>query len=694
MGSRSFFQLIIFASISYTGMALANNNYSALLDLPLRELMEVQVSIATLSQQDVFETPSSVTVYTKRELKQMGISSLEHLLNFVPGVQTARSQQDGVINTPVFRGRGNQLGSSPHVLLMIDGRRINSPVVGGAFELELNNLDWVKQVEVIRGPGSALYGANAFHGVINLITDIQSGEVKARYGDLGLKEASLQFNQSVSDLQLGLYLHAYEDDGEEYSPFYTYFGQSEPTQDPYRRYTVATHLSYQAWTFSSYFTDAQLKDFVQGSSIGNGTNEYATTHNSFRIIYEGFKGQDWNLKINSEYMAYNGDFFLTVMPAEVARDLWWSDGSEIVAIGGNHLEWNYTLLSVEGYYAGLLNHRLSYGAEYRTEWVGLNPFHGNWQQDVMASSNGNLILPCDCISRGFWFRGERADFLPESERKIENLWLQDEWQIHDDLKATLGMRYDYYDDVGGQSSYRGALVYRYSEQTRFKLIMGDAFRAPTISETRALIASNFVGNPDLKPETIRTVDLVWQQALSRFNLVATWSRSTLKDSVVLELQDEEYQAGIFAFQPVNSDKLDLESIELEINTSLSKQMLLRAGFTRHLEYEVLGTAQDLAFFIVNYSAPTFNLNLNGYYHDKVLSRRADNLEFAEDIYLKDFWNLTLNLGYFVAEQTELFLRVENLLDDDFTTYTTANGGLEYGIPTRGRLVSAGLDWRF
>lgn len=76
----------------------------------------------------------------------------------------------------------------------------------------------------------------------------------------------------------------------------------------------------------------------------------------------------------------------------------------------------------------------------------------------MELSQGATILPCDCISRGFWLPGVRADFLLESDRQVTNYWLQDQWQITESLRATLGIRHDRYDDFGGNTSIRSAFV--------------------------------------------------------------------------------------------------------------------------------------------------------------------------------------------------------------------------------------------
>jgi len=665
---------------------------SQLMEASIAELLSVEVSIATRSKQPLTRAPASVTVYTRTEIRRMGITSLGQLLNYVPGVQTARSQQDGLYDTSTFRGRGDLHGSAPPVLVMIDGRRLNSPVSGGAFDAPLNNLDWVKQVEIIRGPGSTLYGANAFNGVINLVTEILPRDVTVRLGENGLREASLQVRGEQGEFGAGLYLHTYRYDGENYAPFFNFVGELDATQDPFERDTLGLDFEYRDWYLKGYYTEGQVSDFVQGSTQGNGVVSETSTHENIRIGYRGWWGDDWSLDIYADYMNVVSDFFLRVMPAGLAQTIWWTDGSFVEPIGGNHLQWGYDQLALDGRFRASARHQISYGLEYRNEWADLNPFHGNWNAELMEASLGTVIEPCDCISKGFWFNMQRADFLPASERNVRNLWIQDQWQINRHFDVTLGLRHDEYDDVGGNTSLRSALVYHMSQTTQFKLLYGEAFRAPTLSETRTPISSSFVGNPDLQPETIQTLDLVWQQQWTSSNLVLTWSHSTIKNEVRLALQDEEYQPGIIPFQPVNAGELDLEDIELELNTNLGDGLLLRFGLTHHLEYTQLGTAENLAFISINRSLRDWNINLNGYYHDRVLSRKTDGVSYTQDIHLKAFWNFNLNTSYQVNQGLSVFLRAENLLNEDYRTYTTADNLLEFGIPGQGRRLSAGLRW--
>ncbi len=667
---------------------------TTLFKMSLQELLDVKVTISTLSEQTLAESASSVTVYTREDIRRMGISSLEELLNYVPGVQTARTQKDGISETPIFRGRGGQHGSSPNILLMLDGRRMNSHVFGGAFGQQINNLDWIKQIEIIRGPGSTLYGANAFNGVVNLVSEIQENEVNVRVGELGLTEASIQYRHSWDELALEVYLHDYSDNGEDYLAFYNFLGSFEDTQDPRARETAAFNLSYKDWYYKSYYSRSVSDDFVNGSTQGNGINRSDDRFTSFRLGYKGLRSKDWNMDFYFDSTSGVSDYFARIIPLELASIIWWTDGSMVDAIGGNHLRWKYDQIGSSGHYNVSEQHELTFGVEYRDEWVDVNPFHGNWDPELMESSQGAIILPCDCISRGFWLPGLRADLLLESDRKVFNGWIQDQWQYSENLSVTIGLRHDDYDDFGGHTSLRGSLIYHQSDQQQFKVLYGEAFRAPTFAETRAFVSSNFVGNPDLLPELISTVDLVWSRVFDSSNFVLTWSKSHIEDEIRLVLFEDVLQPGIFAFQPQNAGRSELSNWELEFNSTLSDSLIFRAGYTHHIQYAEQGVAQDLVFMALNYNAEKLNINLNGFYHDRILSREANGDNFLRDIYLDDFWRFNITTNYSLNDRFNLNLRVENLFDEAYKTFSTADSGLEFGIPSRGRTVSIGFNWNF
>ena len=152
--------------------------------LSLEDLMDLEVTLTSRSEERLFETPSAVYVLTNDDLRRSGATSLPEALRLVPGVEVARldASKWGVAARG-FNGRfANKL------LVLIDGRAIYTPFYSGVmWEVRDVMLEDVERIEVIRGPGGTLWGANAVNGIINIVTspahETAGGFVRVGGGD-------------------------------------------------------------------------------------------------------------------------------------------------------------------------------------------------------------------------------------------------------------------------------------------------------------------------------------------------------------------------------------------------------------------------------------------------------------------------------------------------------------------------------
>jgi len=147
--------------------------------LDLEFLLEQTVVSSTKVEQRSAEAPAVVTVVTAEEIQQRGYSSLSELLRWVPGFYDV---YDGVTHNIGVRGINGGIDAAGDLLkVMIDGHPVDyRPTTGNFFGPELLPIEAVERVEIIRGPASALYGANAFLGVINVITRTGASVAGAR----------------------------------------------------------------------------------------------------------------------------------------------------------------------------------------------------------------------------------------------------------------------------------------------------------------------------------------------------------------------------------------------------------------------------------------------------------------------------------------------------------------------------------
>ena len=145
------------------------------------ENLSVPITVASRSEEELGKAPSMVTVFTRSEIQAMGVRTLEELLNYVPGYQVFSEIENGLQG--FISARHSRSALSNTVLVLLDGVRLNNSHTGEATLLtRLISMDQVRQVEIIRGPGSALYGANAFLGVVNIVSEKELSEANIGIG--------------------------------------------------------------------------------------------------------------------------------------------------------------------------------------------------------------------------------------------------------------------------------------------------------------------------------------------------------------------------------------------------------------------------------------------------------------------------------------------------------------------------------
>jgi iron complex outermembrane receptor protein len=160
---------VLLVSLSYSAAAAGLDEPPAqdLKTLSIEELMEIDVSLAARQPEPVRETAAAISVITGEDIRRSGVSTIADAIGLANGVHVARFNN----GSWAVSARGFNITSANKLLVMVDGRTEYSPLFTGVF---WNMLDYVlediERIEVIRGPGAALWGANAVNGVINIIT--------------------------------------------------------------------------------------------------------------------------------------------------------------------------------------------------------------------------------------------------------------------------------------------------------------------------------------------------------------------------------------------------------------------------------------------------------------------------------------------------------------------------------------------
>jgi iron complex outermembrane recepter protein len=161
----------------------ANSGKIDLTDMSLEELMDVEISSVARSPRKLLETPAAAFVITQEDIRRSGVTTIMDALRMAPGIQVA--QIDG--NKWAITARGFNARFANKLLVLMDGRTIYSPFFSGViWEGQDIILEDIERIEIIRGPGAAIWGANAVNGIINIITksarDTQGGMVTAGGG--------------------------------------------------------------------------------------------------------------------------------------------------------------------------------------------------------------------------------------------------------------------------------------------------------------------------------------------------------------------------------------------------------------------------------------------------------------------------------------------------------------------------------
>ena len=469
-------------SLVFSGLAWAadsNSSLAALKSMSLEDLGEVNVVIAASKyEQKTTEAPSSVSIVTQEEIKLYGYRTLADILASLQGFNVSYDRNNSYLGV-----RGVSLGDfNSRVLLLIDGHRINNNLtdsagIGNEFLLDVDLID---RVEVIRGPGSVLYGNNAFFGVINVITrkggQVNGVEASVEYGEFDTYKLRVtvgkSFTNGISALLTGTYYNSAGSDLLGFNP------------PPALGINNWVSRNMDGESYGSFFGSVSYEDFaLQGGYIRrekvDPTALNFTTFNDSRArTVEDRSYVD--LKYAHEFadivdvtarLYYDRCDIKTGEPLDYTTPLA-SAYFQDVQVGewwGAELQLNKKLWQ---------KHMISVGVEYRDDFR---------QDETIIGSTYNV----------------------HDSRQSYGVFAEGDFALRDDLHFNGGVRYDQYGDFDPSVSPRLGLIYNPFEKSTFKALYGTAFRAPNFQEI-----SDSAGQLTT-PETIESYELVYEQGFGQ-----------------------------------------------------------------------------------------------------------------------------------------------------------------------------------
>ncbi len=584
-----FFITVIFCTnISYAAMASEEETMQLIYG------SERMVSIATGSEQLLYKAPAIASVISRQDIELSSASSLNELLEMVPGLHISEDYFSG---NAVYSMRGFFRDPDAGMLFLINGAPVNTLQNGSrlsAMRLPLNNID---QIEIIRGPGSAVYGADAFVGVINIIT--RKYENRQEYGiELGSfsnQAAWLQNNFKLGEVKTHLSLQYQSSKGDKAREvkrdMQSYFDDVTGTQASLAPDTMNTqysvldlelNLAYANWNFNQWLW------MNNGQANGHGVPSLDTLDQDGALdsraslssieYYNDELTEKWSLKFRLSYLNYVNNRLQNLLPsgsnAPIGSDgnLFTGDTRSVVFPSGmvNQTDTSeeQSQFELTGFYYGWNSHSVRLSSGYQLQKITTDEArnYGPGVLDEDQSIAANQVTVISDSSDVSFVNGER---------KLFYFTVQDEWDFISDWTLTAGVRYDNYSDFGSTTNPRLALVWQTRYDLSTKLLYGRAFRAPSYKELRVQNQLGFNGNSALAPETIDTLELAFDyrptdKLTSRFGAFVQRAKN-----MIVAVEDTTI-ANSYTYE--NAETQEGYGVELEANWQISPRFILKGNY--------------------------------------------------------------------------------------------------------------------
>lgn len=536
------------AALAYGGAALAVHTPKDLTELPLEQLLAMEVYSASKFVQKSRDAPAQVTVISASDIRDYGWRTLGDVARSVRGLYVSYDRNYSYLGERGFLRPGDY---NTRFLLLVDGNRINDAVydqapVGGEFPLDL---ELIERIEFVPGPGSSIYGSNAFFGVINVITksagELPGTRVALEAGSAGARKASASTSwRAARGGQFLLAASARRSDGRD-----LYFPEFD---NPEQNHGVAQGLDYErgerllasatGGAFSLTLMHAQRTKGVPTASFYQPFNDPRS------------KTTDRQTYLNAAWRTRAS------RPEELSARLFWGrydsfgdyvndDADRSLNHDGSAARWWGAELSmVSTRFAG---HTLLAGLDYQDDYR-LHQYNFNVDPALTVLDDRRS--------------GSRA-----------GLYLQDDMAIGSHTRLNLGVRYDRNSGLAGQFSPRAALIHTLGASTTIKAIYGSAFRAPNAYERFYAFAGpgGQLSNPGLGKERIRSAELALVRQLGERERIT----ATVFHNMVTGLVTLAGSPGMPETRFDNAERVRARGVELEYERRALSGTSLRTSYS-------------------------------------------------------------------------------------------------------------------
>ncbi|MBC2607847.1 TonB-dependent receptor plug domain-containing protein [Pelagicoccus albus] len=584
------------------------------------------LSTVTLEQTVLQSLPIQTDTLNEEDLSSFASNSVSESLSYAPGLFIENSS--GRIKSPSIRG-----SSSSHTLILVDGRR-TSPGFKSMTDLNQYLLGGVAQVEILRGPASALYGSDAIGGVVNILTQhgISKSPSSRAYFEYGTGEwDSLSAGVSSETLQgpWGIAASISSRTTDQWES-----GDGAPSDvDDLETYNTSVNLDYhlsEDQTLRTHFDYALTERTGMRPTSGGAERHAEDERVGFSAEYENnFSNDDSQLVIRTYTNTYSGDITFD-LPAQKAAAFNLATESQIL-VG-------------EARYSQRFSDSLNsfFGFEYR-----------NTEYEIESESSTN--------------------------QSVDNLatYSQFVWDPNASTEAILGLRYDNQDGYGSRLSPSAAISWNsLTSGWQLHAGLGNGFRAPNVTELLIETYANggkttIQPNAELKPETSTNIEAGLSYIASDWTFEATAFRNEVSD--MIEQVTLSKQGKLTTAQWQNLSEVEIEGVELIASYKLDETFRIEASYTRvdpidqQTGYHVEGQHESNARlkFYKDFSHWGIRANLALNWAGKIWGA-------TDTIAYESAFTVDTRISKSLNEHFELFAGAKNLLDAEESSLLPAH----------------------
>jgi outer membrane receptor for ferrienterochelin and colicins len=617
-------------------VAASNSSTEDLTGLSIEELLNVEVISASRLGQKPNQAPSSLSVLTASDIRTFGWRTLAEALNAMRGLYTNNDRNYSYLGV---RGVMHPNDYNSRVLIMIDGQRMNENLYDGGYigQEFMLDMEMVERIEFIPGSGSSIYGANAFFGLINIVTKkgqaINGAQIAGEYGTFDTYKGRVSYGKKLENGADFLFSASHFNSAGAENLYFQEFDDPATNNgiahnmDTERADRLFGRVQFEEFTLMGGFVDRYKRiPTAAFETIFNDSKTHTNDRQFFgNLKYNKALNAKTSLQLKGFYQGYDYTgrypYFdeTRIVNHDEASGRWWGGEAQVTS----------TVFD---------RHRLMLGLEY--------------QYDQRQRQ-----LNYDIEPYSVYYDSHR------SGHRVE-LYAQDDIQILDDLIFSAGLRFDYHHMLKKlQLNPRVGLIWNPLDSTTFKLLYSSSFRAPNVWEREDASFIN-TPNPDNYQEQIKSYEgvLEWKST-NGLKLTADLFYNEMTELLEQTIDPGLGASGLF----INSGHLRAIGTDLEVEQRWNNGRMFKASYTysrvtNEAENGISAQASPENIFKLHYAEPLFNNFAKLGIENVFIDQRLTPQNGSADAYYQLNLNLTSDQ---IAPGLDVSVGAYNLFDSHY-----------------------------